>query len=467
MKPLVELPILDFGATVDALPDLPADAEVARAVNQSLKDTYDVVIVLDDDPTGTQTVHGVPVIAELTESAIRKEFLLGTPLFFLLTNSRALTPKAAGQLAHDLGSIIARLSTELGIRFITLIRGDSTLRGHFPLEDQQLAKGLGIKEIVHYVIPAFFEGGRYTISDIHYVKEGEKLVPAGQTPFSKDTTFGYRSSKLQEWVSEKSAGLSATTAPASLSLKDLRAERPTQLREVITGLKPGQTCIVNAADYIDLKRAALAILRFSNPAILRVSASFVKALLGQPEQGLLQLPREEGGGGLVLVGSHVPKTTAQLSHLQKSFGGLAIEIDVEALLQDNFHPPELIANQVDQALKAGKDVLVFTSRKVIKQGTGNGNLSIANKVSTFCQSIVANLRVQPAFLVTKGGITSSDIATKALGIRRAIVLGQVLPGVPTWELGPETRFPGMPFVIFPGNVGEEGSLSLILKNTRT
>lgn len=71
---------------------------------------------------------------------------------------------------------------------------------------------------------------------------------------------------------------------------------------------------------------------------------------------------------------------------------------------------------------------------------------------------VSNLQSRPNFVVAKGGITSSDVATKGLMIRRAMVLGQILPGIPVWRAGPESKFPGMPYVIFPGNVGGETAL---------
>jgi uncharacterized protein YgbK (DUF1537 family) len=50
----------------------------------------------------------------------------------------------------------------------------------------------------------------------------------------------------------------------------------------------------------------------------------------------------------------------------------------------------------------------------------------------------------------QGGITSSDLATKALEARRAKVMGQALAGVPLWQLGPESRHPGVPYIVFPG-----------------
>jgi uncharacterized protein YgbK (DUF1537 family) len=74
-------------------------------------------------------------------------------------------------------------------------------------------------------------------------------------------------------------------------------------------------------------------------------------------------------------------------------------------------------------------------------------------------ALVQRITATPRFLVAKGGITSSDIATGGLGVRRAHVLGQLIPGVPVWRLGAESRFPGMAYVVFPGNVGDDRALA--------
>ena len=58
---------------------------------------------------------------------------------------------------------------------------------------------------------------------------------------------------------------------------------------------------------------------------------------------------------------------------------------------------------------------------------------------------------------------SSDIGTKALKVTCATAMGQILPGIPVWQTGAESTFPGLPYVIFPGNVGKADSLKLIVE----
>ena len=72
--------------------------------------------------------------------------------------------------------------------------------------------------------------------------------------------------------------------------------------------------------------------------------------------------------------------------------------------------------------------------------------------------MIGKLPVRPSFIVAKGGITSSDVGVKALRVRKALVKGQIRPGIPVWQTGEESTFPGLPYVIFPGNVGAEDDL---------
>jgi uncharacterized protein YgbK (DUF1537 family) len=161
-------------------------------------------------------------------------------------------------------------------------------------------------------------------------------------------------------------------------------------------------------------------------------------------------------GGLIIVGSHVPKTTAQLNHLLENFPNItAIELNVPDLLNSTFDA-QRTALDIQTALSSGKTVVLFTSRDRID---GEDNLVISRTVSQALVSIVRSIKIRPKFLIAKGGITSSDIATDALGVKQAMVLGQILLGVPVWTIGNETRHPGLAYIIFPGNVGGDDALT--------
>jgi hypothetical protein len=118
--------------------------------------------------------------------------------------------------------------------------------------------------------------------------------------------------------------------------------------------------------------------------------------------------------------------------------------------------------QTTAALAAGRDTVVYTSRQLITSSDAAASLAIGRRVSEALVLLIRNLTIAPRYLIAKGGITSSDTATLGLGVRRALVLGQALPGVPVWQLGPEAKFPGLGYVVFPGNVGSDTALAELI-----
>jgi uncharacterized protein YgbK (DUF1537 family) len=148
------------------------------------------LVVLDDDPTGTQTVHDIPILTEWPVDRLCTELTGPAPCFYLLTNSRSLPLTDAQTLNADIGRNLAAAAFQTGQSYAVVSRSDSTLRGHFPGEVDALAEALGKTFDAYLIIPIFLEGGRYTIDDIHYVAEDDRLVPAAETPYARDASFG-------------------------------------------------------------------------------------------------------------------------------------------------------------------------------------------------------------------------------------------------------------------------------------
>jgi uncharacterized protein YgbK (DUF1537 family) len=453
-------------ATFAALP--PVWPEELQARVQAAAQAADrTLVVVDDDPTGTQTVHDVPVVTRWNVETLRAELRRASPCFFVLTNSRSLPSAAACELSLDLGRNL-RTASALACRGFTLVsRSDSTLRGHFPAETDALAKICGPFDAT-ILAPYFEAGGRYTLNDIHYVAEGDTLVPAGETPFARDAAFGYRRSDLREWVEEKSAARIRAHDVQSLSLDLLRRGGPEAVMVALLELPQGCVCVANLCAPRDaevLATGTLAAERAGKNYLYRTGASFVSARLGLASRPLLttgELTNASDGGGLVVVGSHVPKTTVQLERLLASDPALRrVELDVVSLL-DPARRDEVVgaaAVRISVALAAGEDVVIFTSRGLIKGADASASLDIGQRVSDALVALMRGLKATPRFVIAKGGITSSDIATRGFGVVRAMVRGQILPGVPVWQLGAESRFPGLNYVVFPGNVGDEDALT--------
>ena len=457
---------------LSSLPDIWLD-DLLPAIQSEIKQNSISVVVLDDDPTGTQTVYDIPVLTNWKLQSIIDEFERRTGLFYLLTNSRSLPTKRAVELASEIGANILEASRKTGQAFEIISRSDSTLRGHFPAEVDALAEVLGMEQAVYIIIPFFQEGGRYTIKDIHYVKDAEYLIPAADTAFAKDAVFGYRNSNLKCWIEEKTQGRISSSSVQALSLVDIRQKGPDYIADKMTECKPGSACVVNAADYRDLEVVTLGLLRAQRKGqcfLFRTAASFVRVRAGLKARPLLnadEISGTDSTGGLIVVGSHVPKSSQQLNHLLRHENIKSIEFDVdEYISQENNRQINNAVEFLDNTLSQGQDAVVYTSRIVRTGKDHESSLSIGNKISQGLVEIVRSMKVSPRYILAKGGITSSDIATKALGIVRAKVLGQILPGVPVWQSGPESKFPNMPYIVFPGNVGSTNAVSDVAKRFR-
>lgn len=430
------------------------------------------IIVLDDDPTGIQTVHGVCVYTNWSEESIRAGFEEENPMFFILTNSRGFTAEETRSVHQLIGRRIVKISKEQKVPFVLISRGDSTLRGHYPLETETLRETLeaeGITVDGEILCPFFPEGGRYTVGDVHYVAEGTRLIPAGETEFAKDRTFGYKSSDLKEWIEEKSGGRWKKDEVLSVSVAELRGKTLKGTEEKLLSLTGFQKLIVNAVEYRDVERFAevcKACISRGKTYIFRTAAAFPKVLGGITDQKLLGkeelVEQDNPHGGLIIAGSHVAKTTRQLEELKKDERIRFIEFNV-ALVTDEEkfrREQERVICETDEALAAGVTAAVYTSRKRLDLDTGNreDDLRLSVKISDAVTGIVPALSVRPSFLIAKGGITSSDIGTKGLRVKKAMVAGQILPGIPVWKTGEESMFPHMSYVIFPGNVGSDTAL---------
>jgi uncharacterized protein YgbK (DUF1537 family) len=455
-----------------SLPSPIDDPELEVRVQVAVADSGRKVIALDDDPTGVQTVHGVAVLARWDSGALAAELRNVRPLFFILTNSRALPEARAVVLNRQIARNLLDASRDTGVPFVVASRSDSTLRGHFPAETDALAAVLGGVDGV-LICPAFFEGGRVTAGDVHFVRDGDRFVPAAATEFARDATFGYSAETLPGWVEEKSHRRIKAAEVVSLTLEEIRGGGQIRVAEQLRDVRDGQPVIVNALDYQDLWTVVLGLLRAEAEGkrfLYRTGASFVRARAGIGARPLLRRSELLGENaprparGLVVVGSHVRRTTEQLQRLLLAPDMTGIEVAVPELFQgDDDRDQEItrVRRLTDDAIATGRTAVVYTSRQV-ERPAGVEELVVARGVSDALVAIVRGIETRPDFVVGKGGITSSDVGTLGLGAERATVVGQVRPGVPVWRLGPESRLPTMPYIVFPGNVGEVETLAEIV-----
>lgn len=470
------LPVLKKEVVLQSLPpEWPLDPiDDIHRLNQSNSKT---LVVLDDDPTGTQTVHDIEVLTEWSVGSIVEQFRKKPKCFFILTNSRSLSSEKASALIKDIcGNLSIAAKSVENIDYTVVLRGDSTLRGHFPEEADAAVSLLG--EMDAWIIcPFFLQGGRYTIKDIHYVADSDWLVPAGDTEFARDASFGYKSSNLREWVEEKTRGRIPASSVSSISINLLRKGGPDAVCDTLCNLQKGSTCIVNAASDRDMAVFSAGMIQAElrgKSFLCRTAASFVSTRIGIIPKAPI-LPKDLGitkerKGGLIVVGSYVPKTTKQVEELKLQCGQFLkkLEVSVDKIAMKSLEEREEEINRVAEManllLGACKDTLIMTSRELITGKTASESLEINFKVSSALVEIVRRISTRPRYILAKGGITSSDLATKALEAKCAKVVGQALAGIPLWQLGPESRHPGVPYIVFPGNVGDSKALADVVKS---
>jgi uncharacterized protein YgbK (DUF1537 family) len=440
----------------------PWPEELTTTIRESLLASGRTIVVLDDDPTGTQTVYDVPVLTQFDEATLTEELKTGPPVLFLMTNSRSMTSQESASLHAQIINALKSAATAVGRSVEVISRSDSTLRGHFPLETDIIADLWPEQSELVLLMPFFLEGVRLTIQGQHYVGEGDQLTPAHETPFASDPVFGFAHSNMPDYVEEKTNGRIGAKDVVLIPIDVIREQGPGGVCEILNNAPAGSVCVADGVSDKDAQVVSLAVGQCTRTVLARVAASYVRARSGLAQKPLLshdELSEGVHAGGLVVVGSHVPKTTAQLGALLKGKPECdSIELPVGEVLEDAEKIGAEISQRIDQSLESGNNAILFTSRDLVLGGDDADNLRISKAVSLALVSIVKQLSIRPKFLIAKGGITSSDIATEALQVRRAMVAGSILPGVPVWKLGPETRFPEMHYVIFPGNVGGDDAL---------
>ena len=448
-----------------SLPE-PWQVSLLADIRMHIQDDGRKIVVLDDDPTGTQTVYDLPVLTRWDVPTLTAELQADNPACYVLTNSRSLNEAKVKALLLELTTNLQYASQHTGRRLSIISRSDSTLRGHFPLETDLISKNIARPDGI-LLVPYFLEGGRFTIHNTHYLADGDTLTPASASPFAQDATFGYSTAHLPDWVAEKTAGRMSAAEVMTLPLETIRQGGPEAVCAQLQQCHDEQVCVVNAVTLRDLEVVVMGQLlaEASGKRFLpRTAASYVQVRLGLETRRLLSKDTlqttDTDAGGLLVVGSYVPTTTAQLAILLEHSDICPVELDVPALLACG--DPELmltqIAKDVDHHLAQGLDVVLFTSRDLITGAGAEANLELGRRVSQSLVNIVRQLTEVPRFVIAKGGITSSDIATQALHVTKATVQGQLLPGVPVWQLGAGSRYPGLSYVVFPGNVGDARAL---------
>ena len=451
--------------------------EMAEALYHEAMSGFDKkIVVLDDDPTGVQTVHGIDVFTRWDQASLDEGFSQDSSMFFVLTNSRAMSEGETAKVHAEIAKRILESSRKIGKDFVLISRSDSTLRGHYPIETDTLRKTIEENSSLRFdgeiLCPFFLEGGRLTMDGIHYVREKDVLVPASQTEFARDSTFGYSHSRLSEWIEEKTKHAYSAQSVIAITLDMLAEGNSDLVCDILCEVSNYGKVTLDAVSYEDIKVFAagyVKAVRKGKRFLFRSAAAIPKILGGITDKALLG--REDLGtgvthGGLIIAGSHVKKTTRQLEVLFArlpqiaGFEFLVAKAGKEGGLEEE---TTRLVGQITKTIEKGITACVYTSRDYLDiPGSREDKLRTSVRISDAVTNIVKRLPIRPAFVVAKGGITSSDIGVKGLSVRKARVLGQIAPGVPVWQTDKNSKYGEIPYVIFPGNVGQEDTLAEVV-----
>ncbi|MDH5601280.1 MAG: four-carbon acid sugar kinase family protein [Gammaproteobacteria bacterium] len=429
------------------------------------------IIVLDDDPTGSQTVHSCLLLTRWDVETLKQGLTDSAPLFFVLTNTRGMSATDAADLTREvcvnLREALKQLSAQGNdINPMLVSRSDSTLRGHYPVETDIIAEELGPFD-AHFMVPAFFEGGRITLDSVHYLVVDGKPVPVHETEFARDSVFGYSHSYLPDYVEEKTAGRIKATEVERFVLADVRGDSISRLQ----ALKDNQCCVVDGESQDDLNHFCSQLMQAAANGkrfLFRSAASLLTALAQLPPQPVAADKMREyvrdAKAGAVIVGSHVSKTTQQLNHLLQQDGIQGIEIDVAKIAGQRDTLLSDITHIAEECHAKNITPVIYTSRTELQFDDQQARLAFGEQVSAFLMDVVRNLPETIGFLISKGGITSNDVLSDGLALTTSRVVGQILAGCSVVRCPHDhPRYPDMPVVIFPGNVGDESSITTAVK----
>ncbi len=437
------------------------------------------IIIFDDDPTGSQTVYGCPLLLNWDEQTLEKAFAKSSPLIFILANTRSLSSVLAVKKTREICSSIKKFFLRKGYskdNFFYISRGDSTLRGHGVLEPAILAEELGPFHATFH-IPAFLEGGRTTENGIHYLNG----IPVHKTDFANDNIFGFSTSDLAKWIEEKSYGKIKAENILHVEIKQLdmafnNEDAFKSLLSFLSKLENNISVVVDAKSphHLETLARAIKIVSKEKRFLFRTAASFINSLSELPPNpqntiDLVSLKSKnnefEYKPGLIIVGSHVKLATDQLEVILKDNSCEGLEIPVSKLADifalEHFQNEiieleQILLSKIDDILDIKKVPVLYTSREEMKFASYSERMNFGLELAEFMAILVGKIYNKFGYIISKGGITTQLLLQKGLNFNQVDLKGQILPGL-SIIISNSDQY-DLPVVTFPGNLGNEKTL---------
>ena len=417
--------------------------------------------MLDDDPTGVQTLAGIRVLLAWDAQRIGSA-LEGRRAVHLITNTRALPSERVESFVADAAHAALDGVPEAAI----MLRGDSTLRGHL-LEEYRGVRSVVAPDTwpVLLLVPALPSAGRITVGGVHLFERDGTRTPLHQTEYAQDGVFAYTSSRLLEWAEERSGRLFRAEDGRELALDALHEGGAAAVADALEALSAtGRPCVfvpdaVTVGDVEAIAEGWRVAVASGAEVLVRCAPTFAGVLTGTTASDLVPLPAASGGL-LVVCGSYVEQARRQLERLLEHRSGSLAEADVIALAGDD-PSTEItrLARVVSERLADDGLAVLATPRERPPETT---SLAVGERIADNLARVLAALEVSPDVVVAKGGITSAVTLREGVGADEAEVVGPVLPGVSRWSAAWRDGSP-VDYLVVPGNVGEEDLLERLVE----
>nr|YP_002049123.1 hypothetical protein PCC_0475 [Paulinella chromatophora]ACB42913.1 hypothetical protein PCC_0475 [Paulinella chromatophora] len=448
------------------------------------------IVIIDDDPTGSQTVNDCPLLLRWDQSILRVNLRGNYQFLFILANTRGMiASEAADTILKICQSIKQALLSESIKDWLLISRGDSTLRGHFPLEIDSINTELGPFQATFFV-PSFLEGKRRTVNGVHLLNS----LPVHKTPFACDHLFDFDTSFLPNFIEKKSHCRLIASNIVQINVKLLNRAISNDvvlniLKYQLMSLTNNAFVTVDAESYEQLRVFSLLIKKVCFPEywngirknfLFQTAAGFIASLVDFRFQQILpiylsKLRRKSYTGkilpGLIVVGSYIPLADAQLDALLADPGCVGVELPIAKLINliKQPLPTEIVIRLERQWFQELQEILVmertpvlFTSRGELTFDSSEERLQFGYNLAQLMARLVSALAPQLGYLISKGGITSHILLAEGLNLGWVYLDGQILPGLSMVrqleDVWVSQCFKGLPILTFPGNLGDNGTL---------
>jgi uncharacterized protein YgbK (DUF1537 family) len=407
-----------------------------------------ITVVLDDDPTGAQAMSGVSVILDWQDPDAWRSVEPGDRAVHLLTNSRAHDGVGAATLVASAARAARMRRPDCRL----VLRGDSTLRAHLWEEYEALRAVVepDRADVPHLLVPALPAAGRVTVGGVQLLERDGRRIPLDRTEYANDGALAYTSAELAFWAEERSAGRFAAADAVTVPLEALRSTAGASrvAAAIAAAAQTGRPAVVvpDAEDERDLETIADGLRiheATSESVVVRCAPAFAAVLSGAAARAAPAAPSGDRGV-LIVCGSFVPTTTAQVEQLEREHPGVTVPARVAALAGAHSEAEIERVSETARARIETHGLAAVVTERVRDPGLADpaGQRRAAAALAEVTRHVDAGV------VIAKGGITSAVIARDGLGARAARVLGPVRPGVALWKLAD-----GRDYLVVPGNVG--------------